>query len=115
MAEVRSQSPRGGNATVLRGEVYWVDAPGGPRPAVVVSADRYNQARINTVVVATITHTPANGRPGRVSIDFNGSEKAVNTNGIYTILKSDLREYIARLDLIEMETVDFELNRSLFN
>ena len=58
---------------MLRGEVWLVSLPGprgsGPgyrRPAVIVSADAFNESRIETVVVAIVTsntglaHAPGN-------------------------------------------------------
>jgi mRNA interferase MazF len=47
---------------VRRGEIWWVDfgepvgsAPGYRRPAVVVSSDRFNRSRLQTVIVAAVT------------------------------------------------------------
>jgi len=47
---------------VAQGDVVWVSLPwtngsepAGRRPGVVLQADRFNQSRINTIVVAAIT------------------------------------------------------------
>ena len=59
-----------------RGEVWWVDfgeprgsAPALRRPAVIVSADRFNRSRIATVQVAPIsTSTRRGSMPGSVFV-----------------------------------------------
>ncbi|MGH8980047.1 MAG: type II toxin-antitoxin system PemK/MazF family toxin, partial [Acidimicrobiales bacterium] len=59
---------------VARGEVWWVDFgapigsdPGHRRPVVVVSDDRFNRSRLNTVIVVAVTSNLRIGdRPGNI-------------------------------------------------
>ena len=59
-----------------RGEIWWLDlgtpvgsAPGYLRPGVIVSSDRFNGSRINTVIIVPIYSNPAYTRqPGNVAL-----------------------------------------------
>jgi mRNA interferase MazF len=62
---------------VRRGELWWADfgeprgsGPAYRRPAVVVSSDRFNRSRLNTVIVAAVTSNTALAEmPGNVALD----------------------------------------------
>lgn len=104
-----------------RGEVYWFDFDGSAasRPVVVVSSDRYNASRIATVVVAQITRSPGNRRPGWVPISVGSAagaiEGSVNVANLATVAKRDLRDFVGRLGDPETVHLDAELDRLLFN
>lgn len=87
---------------ISRGQIYWVDfgpvvdsRPAKRRPAVVVSHDRFNRSRIQTVVVATLTsNTQSAEHPGNVFVPAAASslpkDSAVNVSQLYTIDKAQL-------------------------
>ena len=102
---------------VRRGSVWWVDlgeprgsAPGAVRPALVISADRFNRSNIDTVVVAAITsNTRLADAPGNVLLDLGeaGLPKAsvVNVSQLVTVDEGDLLEQLGELDAERMWSV----------
>ncbi|MDN5749536.1 MAG: type II toxin-antitoxin system PemK/MazF family toxin [Pseudonocardia sp.] len=62
---------------VNRGEIWWIDfgvprglEPGYRRPAVIISSDRFNRTRLNTVLVAVVTSNLALAElPGNVAVE----------------------------------------------
>lgn len=110
---------------IARGEVWWTDlgdptgsGPGYRRPVVIVSADAYNQSRIQTVLAVTVTSNLRLGLgPGNVSLEAGdgGLDRAsvVNVTQVITVDKVRLTERIGSLDPAAMELVDAGLRRSL--
>lgn len=110
---------------IARGELWWLDLgaptgsePGHRRPVVIVSADAYNQSRIQTVLALTVTSSLRLGLgPGNVSLEAGdgGLDRAsvVNVTQVVTLDKDRLTERIGSLDPATMELVDAGLRRSL--
>ena len=110
---------------MLRGELWWASLPapmgsepGFRRPVVVVSADSFNDSRINTVVVAAITSNLRLAQaPGNVSVPVKGtglkSASVVNVSQIATLDKASLAKRIGRLNNRQMEQVDDGLRLAL--
>jgi mRNA interferase MazF len=103
---------------VSRGEVWWVDfgspagsAPGYRRPALVVSADRFNHSRIATVVVAAVTSNLRVGRaPGNVILEAGAGglpkESVVNVSQLVAVDRSVVSDRLGRLQDRAMASVD---------
>lgn len=104
--------------SLARGAVCWADlgaprgsAPGYRRPVVVVSSDRFNRSRIQTVIVAAVTTSArAAAAPGNVALaaakgglDRDGT---INVSQLLTVDRSDLQEPVAQLDLATVRRVD---------
>ena len=93
-----------------RGEIWWASlpepsgsAPGYRRPVLIISADSFNQSRINTVVTAAITsnlHLAA--APGNVRIPVRGTglsrPSVVNVSQVITVDRTDLTERLGKLN-----------------
>ncbi|MFO7598868.1 MAG: type II toxin-antitoxin system PemK/MazF family toxin [Candidatus Desulfacyla sp.] len=94
---------------IRQGEIYWVSLrepsgsePGYRHPHVVIQNSLFNQSRINTVVVASLTSNlkrakvPGNVllNKGEVNLERQG---VVNISQIFTVNKGDLREKIGSL------------------
>ena len=105
--------------------MWWVDLgepigsqPGFVRPAVVVSADSFNNSAIGTVVVVAITSNLRLGdAPGNVTLPAHaaGLPKAsvVNVSQIATIDKASLLEETGRLSDDQLASIDRGLRHSL--
>ena len=105
--------------------MWWVDLgepigsqPGFVRPAVIVSADSFNNSAIGTVAVVAITSNLRLGdAPGNVALPAHaaGLAKAsiVNVSRIATIDKASLLEETGRLSDDQLESVDRGLRQSL--
>ena len=108
-----------------RGELWWAtlpepkgSEPGYRRPVLIVSSNRFNESRINTVVVAAVTSNVRLGHaPGNVPIPAKGTGLArssiVNVSQIGTLDKSFLTKCIGRLSRSQLEFVDDGLRLSL--
>ncbi len=108
-----------------RGSVWWVDLgepigsqPGFVRPAVVVSADAFNDSAISTVVVVAITsNLRLAAAPGNVELPHGaaGLPKAsvINVSQLATIDKTSLIEEIGRLSPEQLESVERGLKLAL--
>ena len=106
---------------VRRGEVWWVDfgdpvgsEPGYRRPAVVVSADRFNRSRIRTVMVAALTTSMRLAMmPGNVELAVGdaGVPKACVVNVTQTLVvdRDRLVEPVGVLTARLMDQVDVGL------
>jgi mRNA interferase MazF len=93
-----------------RGEIWWASlpepsgsAPGFRRPVLIISADSFNQSRINTVVAAVITsNLHLAEAPGNVQIAVRGTNlsrpSVVNVSQIITLDRTDLTERLGRLN-----------------
>ena len=105
--------------------MWWVDLgepigsqPGFVRPAVIVSADSFNNSAIGTVAVVTITsNLRLADAPGSVALPAfaAGLPKAsvVNVSQIATIDKTSLLEATGRLSDDQLESIDRGLRQSL--
>ena len=103
----------------MRGEVWWAQMPEEPagsgpgykRPVVIVSADRFNDTRLNTVVVAVITgNTDLANAPGNVLLRRGEGRlpktSVVNVSQLYTIDKAFLISQLGVLPHGRSEDVD---------
>jgi mRNA interferase MazF len=93
-----------------RGEIWWASlgkpigsAPGFRRPVLIVSADSFNQSRINTVIVAAITsNLRLAAAPGNVEVPIRGTGLArpsvVNVSQIITVDRTFLTERLGKLN-----------------
>jgi mRNA interferase MazF len=108
-----------------RGEVWWASppepsgsGPGPRRPYLIVSANSFNQSKINTVIAAVII---ANLRlaeaPGNVRLGVRGTglsrPSVVNVSQIITIDKAFLTERVGRLSARQLAAVDHGLRLAL--
>jgi mRNA interferase MazF len=94
---------------IRRGELWWASLPepagSGPgfrRPLVIVSANSFNESRIQTVIAAVITSNLRLGdAPGNVRLPARGlglsKSSVVNVSQIITVDKSFLTQRIGRL------------------
>ena len=92
-----------------RGEIWWASLPepsgSGPgfrRPLLIVSANSFNDSRINTVIAAVITsNLRLADAPGNVRLPAKGTGLAkpsvVNVSQVITVDKSFLTGRIGRL------------------
>ena len=95
--------------TIAQGDVYWLDLadpvgsePGYRHPHVVIQNDVFNQSRIRTIIVCTLTSNlrladlPGNVRlgPGEGGLS---RPSVVNVTQILTVDRADLHEKIGSL------------------
>lgn len=108
---------------VERGQVWWVDlgvpigsAPGFQRPAVVISSNRFNASRLNTVTVAAVTsnlaHAAATGNV-RLPDDLLAKPSVVNVTQLVALDRSQLVEHLADLPAQERHVLDEGLRLAL--
>ncbi|MBI4748313.1 MAG: type II toxin-antitoxin system PemK/MazF family toxin [Acidobacteria bacterium] len=95
--------------TVRQGEIYWAEfdepigsEPGYLRPCVVVQNDLFNQSKLRTTVICTLTTNLKRATaPGNVLLnagEANLSElSVVNITQLFTIDKQDLVDKIGQL------------------
>jgi mRNA interferase MazF len=103
---------------VWRGEIWWANipepvgsGPGGRRPVVVVSADRYNASGIRTVVVAMMTTNLSLARfPGNFRINKRLSglphNSVVNVSQLFTLDRGELTDQAGQLAGSDMRSLD---------
>ena len=101
---------------VARGEVWWTDfgdpvgsALGYRRPTVVISSDRFNRSRINTVIVAAITsNTRLSRKPGNVTLpdDLLPKPSVVNVTALFTVDRDQLVGHVTDLPTLEARALD---------
>ena len=101
-----------------RGEVWWASLPtpagSGPglrRPVVVVQSNPFNESRISTIIIATVTSNLALAEaPGNVRIGKSESglskPSVVNVSQVLTIDRSYLTERIRKLPAQVMSRID---------
>ena len=94
---------------IHQGDVYWISlaeasgsAPGYRHPHVVVQNNLFNESRMNTVVVCTLTSNLRRaGAPGNVLLDSGegGLPKpsVAVVSQLFTVDKVDLSEHIGTL------------------
>lgn len=101
-----------------RGEVWWASLPppagSGPslrRPVVVVQSNPFNDSRIATVVIATITsnlalaEAPGNIRVGKTESGLS-KPSVINVSQVLTIDRSYLTDRVRALPQQVMNRVD---------
>jgi mRNA interferase MazF len=108
-----------------RGEVWWASlpapvgsAPGYRRPYLVVSANSFNESRINTIIAAVITsNLRLADAPGNVRLPLRGTglsrPSVVNVSQLITIDKSLLTERVGRVSAASLASVDDGLRLAL--
>jgi len=110
---------------VNRGEVWWatLNEPGGSEPGyrwpvVVISSNEFNQSRISTVVVATVTsNTRLANAPGNFPVSSRESglskDSVINVSQFLTLDKSFLSEKSGNLSTRKLMVLNEELRLSL--
>lgn len=110
---------------VRHGEVWWASTPApagsGPgfrRPYLIVSANSFNESRINTVIAAVITsNLRLADAPGNVRLPTRGTgltkASVVNVSQVITIDKTLLTEHVGRVAPALMAMIDDGLRLSL--
>jgi mRNA interferase MazF len=108
-----------------RGEIWWAalgsprgSAPALRRPVLIISDDRYNNSRLQTVTVVVLTSTARLAAlPGNVAVaaDISGLDKdsVVNVTQVATLDRAALEERVGRLPLWVLTQVDDGLRRAL--
>ena len=101
-----------------RGEIWWASLPepsgSGPgyrRPVLIVSANSFNESRINTVIAAAITsNLRLADAPGNIRLQAKGlgltKLSVVNVSQIITLDKSYLTQKIGKLPPRVLASVD---------
>ena len=94
---------------IRQGDIFWItlsepagSSPGYRHPHVVVQNNLYNDSRINTTVVCTLTtNLKRAGAPGNVLLDAGegglSKSSVVLVSQLFTIDKSGLAEHIGAL------------------
>jgi mRNA interferase MazF len=110
---------------IARGEVWWADlglprgsAPALRRPVLVISDDRYNASRLQTVTVVVLTSTKRLAAlPGNLAVgaDLSGLDRdsVVNVTQVATVDRAALEERAGALPPWVMTQVDDGLRRAL--
>ena len=108
-----------------RGEVWWASLPEPPgsgpgyrRPYLIVSANSFNDSRINTVIGAVITsNLRLADAPGNIRLPVRGTglskPSVVNVSQIITIDKTFLTERVGRVAPALLGSVDDGLRMAL--
>ncbi len=94
---------------IKQGEIYWVDLtepkgsePGYRHPHIVIQNNLFNDSRINTTVVCSLTSNLNRAKvPGNVMLNKGeanlSKQSVVNISQIFTVNKSDLIEKIGQV------------------
>ena len=94
---------------IKQGEIYWVDLaepkgsePGYRHPHIVIQNNLFNDSRINTAVVCSLTSNLNRAKaPGNVMLDKGeanlSKQSVVNIAQIFTVNKADLIEKIGQV------------------
>jgi mRNA interferase MazF len=108
-----------------RGEIWWASlsepagsGPGFRRPLLIISADSFNQSRINTVIAAAITsNLRLAAAPGNIEIPVRGTglsrRSVVNVSQIVTVDRTALTERLGRLNAELLRQVENGLRLAL--
>lgn len=100
-----------------RGDVCWVDfgpprgsAPGFRRPALIIQAQKYNESRISTVVVAAITSNTRLANYGDNVFIPEGAagldrDSVVNVTQLFTLDRQDIETVVGSLPTWLMDQV----------
>lgn len=101
-----------------RGEIWWATLPdpegsalGYRRPVLIIQANEFNESRINTLIVASITSNVALATaPGNRLLKARTSgltrDSVVNVSQVITIDKRLLTEKVKRVDDAVLEEVE---------
>ena len=101
-----------------RGEIWWASmrrprgsGPGYRRPVLVIQSNGFNESRIQTVIVATITsNVNLAAAPGNVLCKKRQTrlsrDSVVNISQLYTIDKQFLTERIGSLSPVLLKEVE---------
>lgn len=108
-----------------RGEIWWASIaepqasePGFRRPVIVISANDFNQSRIQTVTVTIVTsnlrlaEAPGNFRLSKKSSKLS-RDSVVNVSQIVTLDKSFLTESVGQLDAKHLNLLNSGLKLAL--
>lgn len=92
--------------------------PGYRRPYLIVSANSFNESRINTVIAVVITlHLRLAEAPGNVRLPSRGTglskPSVANVSQVITIDKSFLTERVGRVPQAAMSEIDDGLRLAL--
>ena len=94
---------------IKQGEIYWVDLaepkgsePGYRHPHIVIQNNLFNDSRINTTVVCSLTSNLNRAKaPGNVMLNKGeanlSKQSVVNISQIFTVNKADLIEKIGQV------------------
>lgn len=95
----------GGDAGVVRGEIWWAATPGGDRPVLVLTRDPV-AARIGAVVVAACSRTARGVRSElRLSAEDGMPEACVvSFDNLHTLRRAAFRSRITRLEPARLES-----------
>ena len=103
---------------IRRGDIRWVDLrepagsePGHRRPVVVVSSDRFNRSRIDTVLAVAVTsNLRLADAPGNVELPAEASgldrDSVANVSQIVTIGKAALADWAGTVDPATMRLIE---------
>ena len=104
-----------------RGEIWWADmdepsgsGPGGRRPVVIISSDRYNAGRIQTVIVAILTTSlQISGYPGnfvvRRKVSGLARDSVANVTQLFTLDRDWLSDHVGQLSSTDLRKLDYGL------
>jgi mRNA interferase MazF len=94
---------------IKQGEIYWLDfaepigsEPGYRHPHIVIQNNIFNESRISTVVICSLTSNIARAKaPGNVLLNKGEAnlpkQSVVNISQIFTVNKADLGEKIGQV------------------
>ena len=107
-----------GRLVMRRGEIWWASLPaprgsepGYRRPIVVAQSDRFNESRINTVIVAILTsNLRLAAAPGNFKLDRRETglprDSVLNLSQVLTVDKTFLTERVGMLSVRNMAAMD---------
>lgn len=102
---------------INQGDIFWIDlgAPSGSEPAyrhphVIIQNNLFNQSRIDTVVVCSLTSNLERAKsPGNVLLNQGeaglSKQSVINITQLFTVDKRDLIEKIGTLSMKRIEQV----------
>ncbi|MGH7882851.1 MAG: type II toxin-antitoxin system PemK/MazF family toxin [Candidatus Dormibacteraceae bacterium] len=108
-----------------RGEVWWADfgmprgsAPASNRPALIISANRFNRSNLQTVtVVAITTNLRYADLPGNILLPANQGklerDSVINVSQVATLDRKDLSKLVGKLDDHLISEVEYGLRLAL--
>jgi len=108
-----------------RGELWWAElvepsgsGPGFPRPVLIISANEFNESKIDTVVCAALTsNLRLAAAPGNLLVKRRDSglpkDSVVNVSQLLTVDRRFLTERIRPLPLKLMQSVESGLRLAL--
>lgn len=106
---------------IQRGDIWWADLgeprdsePGFRRPVLVVQEDAYNESRLATVIVLSLTSDVRYAdMPGNVLLSEEETgldrDSVVNVTQLVTIDRSWLESRVGRLERSASEQIDYGL------